>query len=348
MKCYTAAPLVAVWRGEIVESWHRGHIVALDGNGNLIASLGDPQAVTYLRSASKPQQALPVVTSGAADRWGLSEDELALACGSHNGDPVHTSTVQEMLRKIGLDETALQCGAHEPYGTESARALRAAGLAPTALHNNCSGKHAGMLALARHENAPIGNYLARQHPVQRAAAAAVAQFAGVAAGDLAIGVDGCGAPTFGVTVQVMALMYARLIMPPLEWDETTRDATKRLRAAMLTHPEMIGGATDSLDTALMRVANGRLLAKAGAEGVFTGALLPCERWPQGLALALKIEDGDGARRARRVAVLEILRQLNALSEGEFDALAEYQDATIYNRGGAADGAVAAAFALERN
>jgi L-asparaginase II len=177
-------------------------------------------------------------------------------------------------------------------------------------------------------------------------ARAVAQFADVGPEDLAYGVDGCGAPTFGVSVQAMALMSARLIAPPAEWDEETRQATAQLREAMLAHPEMVGGATDSLDTALMRVTRGRVLAKAGAEGVFTGAALPGERWPRGLAVALKIEDGDGARRARRVAVLEVLRQLGLLTVEELAALpAEYSDAAIYNRRGEAVGATQAVFIL---
>ena len=342
---YEAAPLVAIIRGDIAESWHRGHLVALDGKGQLIAQLGDQNAITYLRSASKPQQALPLVVSGAADRFGFTEAELALACGSHNGDAIHTATVCSMLSKIGLDETALQCGAHEPYGTQTAREMQANGVAPTALHNNCSGKHAGMLALTRHWNAPLETYWQREHPAQQEAARAIAQFAGVAAGELAVGLDGCGVPTFGVSVRAMALMYARLLTPPDDWDDTTRRATIRLREAMLTHPEMVGGATDSLDTALIRVTEGRVLAKAGAEGVFTGAAFPCERWPHGLAIALKIEDGDGARRARRPATLELLRQLGVLSDTELSALPEYRDNLIYNRRGENVGHAQAAFSL---
>lgn len=344
---YAAAPLVAVVRGDIVESWHRGHIAALDLDGNLVAQLGDPNAVTYLRSASKPQQAVPLVTSGAADSYGFTEAELALACGSHNGDAIHTETVRTMLGKIGLDENALQCGAHEPYGTQTARGMRAAGILPTAAHNNCSGKHTGMLALARHWGLATGNYLQREHPVQQAAARAVAQFAGVAVTDLAVGLDGCGVPAFGVSVRAMALMYARLLAPPADWDAETRRATERLREAMLAQPEMVGGATDSLDTALMRVTHGRVLAKAGAEGVFTGASFPCEHWPRGLAFALKIEDGDGARRARRVATLELLRQLGVLSAHELAALPEkYRDTIIYNRRGEATGYAEAYFRIE--
>jgi L-asparaginase II len=343
---YEAAPLVFVTRGAIVESWHRGHVAVVDGRGETIAQLGDPQAVTYLRSASKPQQALPLITSGAADRFGFTQAELALVCGSHNGDAVHTETVRAMLAKTGLDETALQCGSHEPYGTDTARRMREAGIAPTAIHNNCSGKHAGMLALARHSGAPLETYLRPEHPVQQAAARAVAQFSGVSTADLAIGLDGCGVPTFGVSVHAMALMYARLLHPPTAWDEDTRRATARLRDAMIAHPEMVGGLTDSLDTALMRATRGRILAKAGAEGVFTAAVFPDEKWPRGLAIAFKIEDGDGARRVRRPVALELLKQLDALQEEEAGKLREYQENAIYNRRGELAGEAKTAFALQ--
>src|SRR5918911_4219839 len=146
----SAPVLVEVTRGEIVESRHRGHIVAVDGAGNLIAQLGVPETLTYLRSSAKPFQAIPLVESGAADRFGFTEKEIALACGSHYGEAIHTETVASMLSKIGLDASALQCGAHEPLNPEAARVLRERGEPPTALHNNCSGKHSGMLALAVH------------------------------------------------------------------------------------------------------------------------------------------------------------------------------------------------------
>ena len=153
-----AEPLVEVKRGSITESRHRGHIVVVDPDGNIIASLGAPENVTYLRSSAKPFQALPLLISGAAERFGFTDREVALACGSHNGEPIHTELAASMLRKIGLGPEALHCGAHEPYGVEAALELRTRGEQPNVLHNNCSGKHAGMLALALHLEAPIDNY----------------------------------------------------------------------------------------------------------------------------------------------------------------------------------------------
>src|SRR5204862_3607225 len=160
-----AEPLVEVRRGGLTESRHRGHIVAAEPDGKIVASLGSPQTVTFLRSSSKPFQALPVLVSGAADRFGFTDREVAIACASHNGEPIHTELVASMLRKIGLGPEALKCGIHEPYSAEVARELRERGEAPTVLHNNCSGKHAGMLAVALHLGAPIETYYKPEHPV---------------------------------------------------------------------------------------------------------------------------------------------------------------------------------------
>jgi L-asparaginase II len=158
-------PLVEVTRGSFVESVHRGHLAALDGAGRLVARVGSPEAVTFMRSAAKPFQALPLVAEGAADRFRLDARELAVACGSHDGERVHTEAVLSVLAKIGLGVEDLKCGPQEPYGKEAAERLRARGERPTALHNNCSGKHAGMLALARHLGAPTENYFEPEHPV---------------------------------------------------------------------------------------------------------------------------------------------------------------------------------------
>src|SRR5437016_13424296 len=161
-----AASLVEVWRGPIVESRHRGHLITIDGQGRIVASLGSPETITYIRSSAKPFQALPLITSGAADRFGFTEREIAIACGSHSGEPVHVETVQSMLRKIGLDESSLKCGVHVPFSAEVARELARNQKQPSGLQNNCSGKHAGMLALAIQLGAPIETYDERTNPVQ--------------------------------------------------------------------------------------------------------------------------------------------------------------------------------------
>jgi L-asparaginase II len=338
--------LVEVKRGAITESSHRGHVVAVVGDGRVVAYLGVPETVTYLRSASKPHQAIPLVESGAADRFSLDEQELALVCGSHSGEPMHTEAVVRMLRKLGLDESALKCGAHEPYSEETARLLRGRGEKPSQLHNNCSGKHAGMLALALQLGAPIEEYDEPSSPVQLAVGRVIEQFSDTSLKDMAVGLDGCGVPTFGVTVRAMALMAARLVEPRQGWNAGTREACSRIVSAMRRHPEMVEGAGE-MDTEIMLCTKGRLISKVGAEGVYTAGVLPCEEWPRGLGVALKLEDGDRAERARPVAAVETLRQLGVLRADELDALSRFAGAELCNHRGDRVGEVRAAFELNR-
>lgn len=341
-----AEPLVKVTRGGITESRHRGHVVAVEPDGTIAAYLGAPETVTYLRSSAKPHQAIPLIASGAADRFGFTEKEIALACASHSGEPMHTEVVSAMLRKIGLGPEALKCGTHEPFSPEVARRLREKGEEPNVLQNNCSGKHAGMLALALHLGAPTETYDEPANPVQLAIGKTISRFSGIPIEDIAVGVDGCGVPVFGIVVKAMALMYARLVSPPGEVDDQTKDACARIVSAMTTHPELIGGASDRLDTELMKAAKGRLVSKVGAEGVYTVALLPCQDWPRGLGLALKIEDGDD-QRARPTAVIESLRQLGILADESLEAVSRYTFFPVCNRRGDVVGEVTAEFKLNR-
>ena len=339
------AHLVEVWRGPIIESRHSGHLIAVDGKGADICSLGSPESVTYLRSSGKPFQALPVVASGAADRFGFTEREVAIACGSHNGEPIHVETVRSMLEKIGLDESALKCGAHEPYSVDVARELIRKGEAPTPIQNNCSGKHAAMLALALHLGAPTESYYELSNPVQQLIVQTVSDFSSVPVGDIAIGIDGCGVPVFGISVRAMALMYARLVSAPTSMPPEVRSACKRIVQAMIKFPEMIGGTKDRLDTELIRAGADKLISKIGAEGVYTIGVLPSADWPTGVGFALKVADGDD-KRARPPAVIDALRQLGVLSAGELESLSTYSPALITNRRGNLVGEARAAFTLE--
>lgn len=340
-----AEPLVEVKRGSITESRHRGHIVACDCDGQIVAQLGAPHTITFLRSSSKPHQAIPLVATGAADRFDFTEKEVAISCASHNGEQIHLETVARMLKKIGLDESALKCGAHEPYSAEAARALRERSEQPTQLHNNCSGKHAGMLALALHLDAPTDTYDQPANPVQLNIVRRISQFSGVAVEDIAVGIDGCGVPTFGVTVRAMALMYARLVAPPRDIDNETRQACRRIVSAMSNYPEMIGGRAERLDTVIMQAARGQVISKVGAEGVYTAGVLPCEEWPRGLGLAFKIEDGED-RRARPTVVIESLRQLGVLKGEALEEVRPYASFPIQNRRGDKVGEVSASFELK--
>ena len=339
------APLVEVWRGPIVESRHRGHIAAVDGDGHLVASLGEPETVTYLRSSGKPFQAIPLLTSGAAERFRLSEAELAIACGSHSGEDLHVETVARLLEKIGLDAGFLKCGIHEPFDRATAERLRARGENPGVLRNNCSGKHAGMLALSLQLGAPPELYDDPKGPVQQSVLRAVSQFSDIEADKIVLGTDGCGVPVFGMAVRVMALMYARLVAPPESFDAETRAACARLTAAMNARPELVGGTIERFDTEVMRAGRGRLVSKIGAEGVYTAGVLPCERWPKGLGLAFKIEDGED-RRARSTIAIEALRQLGVLDEDAYKTLSPYASFPIQNHRGEKVGQIRASFQLE--
>jgi L-asparaginase II len=341
-----AEPLVAVKRGGLTESRHRGHIVAIEPDGTIVAYLGAPETVTFLRSSAKPLQALPLLVSGAAERFGFTDEEVALACASHNGEPIHTRIVTSMLEKIGLGPEALKCGVHEPYSLEVARELRERGAAPNVLQNNCSGKHAGMLALALHLNAPVETYQKPEHPVQLAVGKTIAKFTDIPVEDLVVATDGCAVPVFGVTVKAMALSYARLISPPASFNEATRNACSRVVRVMNAYPELIGGTSDRLDTEIMKATPGRVISKVGADGVYTAGVKPCEEWPQGLGFALKIEDGDD-RRARPTVVVESLRQLGVLRDESLEAVARYAFFPVLNRPGDIVGEIRAEFELKR-
>lgn len=339
-----AEPLVKVTRGGITESRHRGHIVAAEPDGTVVAGLGTPETVTYLRSSAKPHQAIPLIASGAADRFGFSEKEIALACASHSGEAIHTEVAASMLKKIGLGPEALKCGTHEPFSPEVARRLRENGEKPNVLQNNCSGKHAGMLALALHLGAPIETYDEPGNPVQLAIGKTVAQFSETPIEDIAVGTDGCGVPVFGITVKAMALMFARLVSPPADYEDEMKTVCARIVSAMTTYPELVGGTADRLDTEIMRAAPGKLVSKVGAEGVYTVGILPCADWPQGLGLALKIEDGDD-HRARPTVVIESLRQLGVLADESLEAVSRYAFFPVRNRRGDVVGEVTPEFKL---
>ena len=327
-----AATLIEVTRGEFVESRHRGHIAAVTSVGEVVAQLGTLATTTHFRSAAKPFQAIPVVATGAADHFQFTPLELAVINGSHSGEPQHLAAVQSILNKIGLDATALQCGTHMPFDDVTTKQLRAAQQAPQVLHNNCSGKHAGMLALATYLKHPIENYLDPEHPIQRMIRLTLARFAAVLYDEIGVAVDGCSAPVFVTSMAAMARSYAQLVgwqFTALQTDAALSQAAQRVVKSFIAHPEMIGGTRQRLDTDLMKAAAGQIISKVGAEGVQLLGVLPCERYPYGLGIAIKVEDGD-TKRARDPVVIETLRQLGLLDEMQLTQLAPYADATLYN------------------
>ena len=334
----TSEILAKVIRGETVESIHRGHLIIVDGDGQIVAQLGDPDFVTFFRSSAKPFQAFPFVRNGAADRFGYLESEIALACGSHSGESYHVELAAKMLERIGLSESDLRCGVHLPFDEKRAEAMIRGGEQPTQLHNNCSGKHAAMLALAKHSGANLADYEDLENPVQQEIFQVVSQFTDVEIEDIRIGIDGCAAPNFALPLSAMAKSFARLVFPPKTFDDETREACRRIVSAMISYPQMIGG-TGRLDTMLMRAAHGRLISKIGADGVYVAGVLPCERWKRGLGIAFKIEDGDD-KRARAVVAVELLRRLEIFSR---ETLTEISPLPITNRRGDKVGRVEADF-----
>jgi len=310
--------LAEVTRAETVESIHRGHVVIVDGEGTPVASLGDPENVTFFRSACKAQQAIACIASGAADAFDFSEEEIALAVASHSGEKQHVEIAARMLEKIGFSESDLRCGTHRPFNeAESHRMLRDAET-PSQLHNNCSGKHIAMLAFAKHIGADIRTYDSLQHPIQIAILECVSTFCEIPVDEIKIGIDGCGAPNFAVPLVAMAKSFINLISPT-NFSESVKDACSRIVSAMIAHPDLIGGST-RLDTMIMKAAGGKVISKVGADGVWLCGILPCDEYPTGLAIALKIEDGDD-HRARPVVAVEILRQLGILHDDDMRDLA---------------------------
>ncbi len=338
--------LVEVTRGKLTESIHRGHLAVVDGDGNLIASLGDPNFVTYIRSAAKPFQAMPFVLSGAAERFGFLEHEIALVCGSHSGEAFHIETARAILEKCGLSEEDLRCGTHFPFDDSTAKAMIRADIKPTQLHNNCSGKHSAMLAFAKHIGADLKTYEANDNPVQKKILEIIAKLSSINESEINIAPDGCAAPNFALPIIGMAISFARIVFPPQEFDAEMREACRRIVSAMLAYPEYIGG-TRRLDTMLMKAMHGKIISKIGAEGIYCAGVLPSQKWKRGLGIAIKIEDGDD-KRARAVAAIEIFRQLKILDEVGFESLREFAPIILKNRRGDEIGQVAAKFRLEIN
>jgi L-asparaginase II len=261
---------------------------------------------------------MPCITSGAADHYGFTEDEIAMACASHSGEAMHVARTARMLDKIGLGEADLRCGTHLPFSTtESERMLRA-GEIPNQLHNNCSGKHAAMLAYCKHTGTSIIDYENDGHLLQQVILKCVADFAEVSLDDIAIGVDGCAAPNFAVSIRAMAVSFLNLMSPPSAFDDVTRGACARIVSAMMTYPELIGG-SERLDTKLMQAAPHKFISKVGADGVWLCGVLPSDKWPTGLGIALKVEDGDDMR-GRPVIAIDVLRKLGILTESDLPGL----------------------------
>ncbi|HET9975844.1 MAG TPA: asparaginase [Burkholderiaceae bacterium] len=333
--------LVEAWRGDIVESFHRGAFAVVDAAGALVASAGDIERPVYPRSSIKVLQALPLVESGAADRFGLNDDELALACASHTGEPEHARTAASTLAKAGLDVDVLECGVHWPYDEAAKRTLAAAGAVPSALHNNCSGKHAGFACLGcvmaggRDARGFLAGYVKPEHALMREVGAAIEATTGVRLADAPRATDGCSIPTWGLPLRRLAHAFAR-IATGVGLAPGRAAAARRLRAAVARAPFMVGG-TDRLDTVVMQAFGERVFCKVGAEGMYCAALPDA-----GLGLALKMDDGNTAR-ACEVALAALLHAHAApRDDGEHALLAGLANVTLRNWRGIEVGRLASA------
>ena len=333
---FETVPMVEVWRGERVESVHQGALVVVEASGQVVAHLGDVNLVSYLRSSAKPFQLLPLIESGGADRFGFTDAELAVIAGSHSGEPRHIAAVQSILDKIGLKAEALQCGLHIPFNLAAAAHLKEAGLEPSLLHNNCSGKHAGLLAQAIDRGLSTHDYLDPQHPVQITIRQRLAELGNISFEEVGVGVDGCSAPCFALPLRAAALAFARLA-------DGREEGLKRVAQVMMAYPEMVAG-EGRLDTDLMRATPNRVVSKGGAEGYHGLGLLQSDGTAWGLAI--KIADGDGKRGGNPV-VIETLRQLGVLDDAALAQLKDYRGWKIANHRGLEVGEVKANFQLRR-
>ena len=325
-------PMVERWRGEFLECVHFGQAAVVDGTGQIVQSWGNPEAVILPRSACKMVQALPLIESGAADAYQLTTEQLALACASHQGAQIHTDRVSAWLADLGLDEADLRCGPQFPDDIPARVKLIKADEKPCQLHNNCSGKHAGFLTLNQHLGGSA-EYIDPDHPVQKAAKAAMEETTGV--DSPGYGIDGCSAPNFATTLSGLARSMA-FFANAVEGNSARDTAAVRLRNAMMLHPELVAGETRAC-TELMREAKGKLAVKTGADGVFT-AILP----EQGFGIALKIQ--DGATVASNCAITAILSRLGVI-DPESEAAKRRMNTIVKSRLGLEAGIVKPAAAL---
>lgn len=338
-------PWVHVVRGGHVESVHEGILVVVDDEGNVRATWGDPEWPTFLRSSLKMFQAIPVVESGAADAFGYGPRHLALVCASHNGEPEHVELARDLLFRAGRSESELRCGAHPPAHDSTRREMTRRSERWAAIHNNCSGKHAGMLSVCTRRSWDVSTYLTPEHPLQREIVSVFAEYADLDAAKIPLGIDGCGVPTLYAPIAAFARALARFAgagagrrahpsMAP------HAAAAARLFDAMTSHPELVGG-TGRFCTELPRAAGRPLLAKAGAEGFYAVAW----REPDGRGVALAAKAAAGDSRSRDFAVTEALLQLGVLSADGAGRLAPFHAGPMKNHAGTVVGKMESAMEL---
>jgi len=341
------APLVELTRGPLVESIHFGALAIVDACGKLIASAGDAELIANLRSSAKPFQALPLIENGGAERFGLTDPEIAILCASHSGTDEHLAILKSVQSKIGVHETDLQCGIHPSMDEATRQAMSLRGEQPGPYRHNCYGQPTGMLAQCMLNNQPIQNYLSNDHIIQKTIRSTFAGMLDMDVNDVLIGIDGCSAPTFAAPLRNAALGSARLC-DPSGLPEKRAQALRRIFRAMTTNPDMVAGPL-RFDTFLMQVGQGMIVCKGGAEGYQAFGLAPGALGPGSPALGIvyKVIDGDQEGRARPVVAMSVLRQLGALDKDQLAALKRFDSRPIYNWRHLEIGVIRPAFVLEK-
>lgn len=330
---------VHVYRGGYLESVHDIHAVIVNSDGKILFSYGDPYRPTFARSSMKPFQAVPLVETGAAERFSYEAADIALSCASHNGEPFHRSRVLSLLDRLGQDEEALQCGTHIPRDLESYKRLIREGKELTPVFSNCSGKHTGMLSTCVYLNEDTRTYRDMDHPHQQRILNVISNICDFKKEAIGIGVDGCGVPVHQLPLSHVATGFARLSRPDKMIDQTHMQALMTIRDSMMAHPEMVAG-TNRFDTDLMNAFDGGVVAKAGAEGVQCIGLID-----SGLGIAIKVEDGHG--RATSVVAMKILEELNIGDEKIYHTLQSYTEPAVKNMAGNVVGKITAEFKLQK-
>jgi L-asparaginase II len=331
--------LARVYRGPHVESTHRGALAVADEKGRLLQSCGDPALAVYARSTAKPFQAMPLLLAGGEKRYRLGDAEIALMCASHGGEPAHVRVARDLLRRGGFRPDDLECGAEEPMHEPSARELVRRGEKPTALHHNCSGKHAGLLLACRALDLPHDGYTDASHPLQRRIRTLLARHADIPEARITAAVDGCNLPVFRLPLAALATAYARLVAGRLPGEEPGLAAVRaRIVRAMIKRPEMVAG-TGRFTTDFMVAGRGRWVGKEGAEGVYAVGILPHGKTSRALGLVFKLEDGSA--RSRDAVTLAALERLGALPLEIRRTLAAYAEPIVRNARGAEVGRIEA-------
>jgi L-asparaginase II len=330
MKYANCQAVIEVLRGSQVECIHEGAIAVVDAAGVLLASYGDPETVTFMRSSAKPFQALPLIERGGIENFSLTDEEIAVICSSHSGTDKHVAVINALQHKLGVNEHDLLCGTHLPMHTQTAHSLIKRNEEPTANRHNCSGKHTGMLAQALLRHVSYKNYTDLEHPVQQLILQTVAEMLDINPGNIDIGIDGCSVPTFALPLNKAAHGFARLADPSALSAERA-NACRRIFKAMSSNAEMVAG-PGRFDSNLMVIANGAIVAKAGAEGYQAIGLTPGTLGPgsQGVGIAFKIADGDPNSRAGPIVAMEVLYQLGALSHQQLVDLDSFHARRVTN------------------